>query len=427
MHSESHMTTSCPTDAQPPNESLCNEKNRALDYPRVLLVNGQAIGQKSGVGATLANLFRGWPLDRLAQIVPPGSEPDSPICKNNWTLGCLDGTEASKHRGGAVAALHRKYRRARGYRLSPELQRWIAAFDPHVVYSYLEQPLITHLVAGITKRFAVPVIPHLMDEWRRAPTEARLSVLWWHIRQQIDFRKIMRQAPFGLSISEAMSEDYQERYRRPFFSFANSADPNIYVPRQQQRDGTLAKLRMVYAGSGPGLGRWPIILNLAQAVRELNRSGCNVELAAFVRRDLYRECLPPGGGFAVFDYADEMTLAGWLGESDIAVLPEGFDRRSMTYSRLSFSSKLPIYLMSGCCILAIGPLQNNSVKYVRDNNLGVLIHDAAVQVLLARLRELYEHREQLGDFCSRNRQFALEHHSQPAVHERLRILLNTAR
>jgi hypothetical protein len=81
--------------------------------------------------------------------------------------------------------------------------------------------------------------------------------------------------------------------------------------------------------------------------------------------------------------------------------------------------------MSGCCILAIGPMQNNSIKYVRDNQLGVVLHDPSVQVLRAQLLDLYERRSHVASFHARNREFALAHHSQPVVHEQLRILLNS--
>lgn len=423
MYIANNVRASGLAGVQPANESLSHEKAGTPAYPRVLLINGQAIGQKSGVGATLASMFQGWPLERLAQIVPPMGDPDKSVCKINWICGCREGAAAASYPRGIKPQLQRKIGNLRRWRVSPELHKWVADFDPDLIYSYLEHPQITCLIAEILRSRDIPVIPHLMDEWHRTPTGLRPAQLWWFVRQQIAFRQIIKQAPFGLAISAAMAKEYQTRYRRPFHTFMNSVAPSFYVTRRWV--GPSSRLRLIYTGSGPGLGRWPIILNLVQAVQELNRSGCDIEFSAFVRMEFCDNPPVQGDGFALFDFIDERSLMARLVESDIAILPEGFDQKSITYSRLSCASKLPAYLMSGCCIMAIGPMQNNSIKYVRDNQLGVVLQDPSVQVLRAQLLDLYKRRPDVASFHTHNRQFALEHHSQPVVHEQLRILLNS--
>ena len=41
---------------------------QAALYPRALVINGDALNQGLGTGTTVANLFAGWPPDKLAQI-----------------------------------------------------------------------------------------------------------------------------------------------------------------------------------------------------------------------------------------------------------------------------------------------------------------------------------------------------------------------
>lgn len=391
-------------------------------YPRVLLVNSQAIGQKSGVGATLGSLFRGWPQDRLAQIVLPGNAPDVSYCNNNWVLDPIDG-KIGRNNGQGLDRLLCKLHRASGYQLSFELKQWITDFKPQLIYSYLELPLITDLVEKISHWYRVPVVPHLMDEWHFLAKDAKLSDYWWYIRRHLDFRKILHNSPFGLSISDAMAFEYKKRYKLHFYTFMNSANPDFYTPKQNKKKDS-SPLRLVYAGSGPGLGRWPIIIKLAQAVQDLYRSGYQIEFTVFVRKELYRELPPQGDGFVINDYLNEAGLSEALGSSEVAVLPEGFAPEFIGYTRLSFSSKLPIYLMSGCFILAIGPLENNSIRYVKDNNLGEVVPDDEVFILKDILEKLCDDRSQLEKVCLHNRKFALQHHDQAAVHEKLRLLLN---
>lgn len=397
-----------------------------LDYPRLLLINGQAIGQKSGVGKTLANLFRGWPKDRIAQIIPEGSEPDESICNLNFFLKTPGNEKGTGKNNLFFIYLKNKFQRAFGYPITPELLEWVAAFKPELVYSYLELPLITNLVKKLARVFDVKVIPHIMDEWNSAPKGIRLSKHWWFIRQQKNFKTIINQSPFGLAISDEMSIEYQKLFRRPFYTFMNSVNPDNFTSVQQVSEMTPTKLRMVYAGSGWGLGRWPIIRNLAKAVHQLNQRDCQIEFTIFVRKDLFKELPPQGNGVSFLDFLSEDKLAGFLSNSDIAVLPEGFDKENLKYTRLSFSSKIPIYLMAGCCILAIGPLQNNSIKYIDANNLGVTIFDDSFDAIYEKLKELYHNRKLISQFKQRNQEFALENFNQVMIHQKLATLLQSA-
>jgi len=416
---------SCPVREPLKKGGLNAERVGSYHYPRILLINCQAIGQKSGVGVTLASLFRGWPKDRIAQIIPEGSDPDKSICNQNWFLRPPGGKNSSTDNGKFTAHLLMKLRNVSGYPLTPELLRWVCEFRPQLIYSFLEVPLITNLVVRLAGRLNVKIIPHIMDEWNFVKKGSRLSEYYWHFRQKMDFKKILKRSTFGLSISDAMSAEYFKRYQLPFYTFMNSAAPNIYTSMQQKVSAT-SKLRMAYTGAGAGLGRWPIIINLAKAVQILNQNGCQIEFTAFVRKELFKEFPSQGDGFTIVNFMEEKKLAAFLSHCDIAVLAEGFDQESIKYTRLSFSSKIPIYLMSGCYILAIGPLQNNSIQYVEDNKLGSTVQEDSLEVLLHNLKELYCNKQILSDFYLRNRQFSLEHHNQLSIHKELVTLFSCA-
>lgn len=390
-------------------------------YPRVLLVNGQAIGQKSGVGATLASLFKGWPQDRLAQIIPQGSESEVSICSNNWILEPIDHSKGQPENDSRLDILLNRLHRSGGYRLSAELCQWITRFRPQIIYSYLELPLITNLVAKIATAYDVPVVPHLMDEWHSIRKSESVSDYWWFCRRWLDFRKILKHSPLGLSISEKMAAEYQKRYKIPFHTFMNSVDPVIYSPQKQSNSDIV---RMAYAGTVSGLGRWPLVVTIAQIVQELNDNGYSIEFTLFIRKDMFSKLPTEGNGVVIHNFIDDVSLADFLSKCDIAVFTEGFEQEHVDYTRLSMSSKIAPYLMSGCYILAVGPYENNSIRYIIDNNLGTVITSCSVQDIFKKIKELLSDKNILFDVSSKNRQFALKYFNQNIRHKELLSLFS---
>ncbi|MCX6624335.1 MAG: hypothetical protein NTY38_25390, partial [Acidobacteria bacterium] len=62
-------------------------------------------------------------------------------------------------------------------------------------------------------------------------------------------------------------------------------------------------------------------------------------------------------------------------ESDILVHVESMNRVSRKLTRLSLSTKIPQYLASGRCILAVGPAEVASIRYIQDHEAGMVVTD----------------------------------------------------
>jgi hypothetical protein len=75
-----------------------------------------------------------------------------------------------------------------------------------------------------------------------------------------------------------------------------------------------------------------------------------------------------------------------IGQSDILVHVESMDRLSRRLTRLSVSTKIPQYLASGKCLLAVGPPEVASMRYVRDHEAAMVITD--LKTLRGALEEL---------------------------------------
>lgn len=399
-------------------------KSEVKEYPKILVVNGQAIGQKSGVGSTLANIFKEWPRDRIAQIIPYGVEPDNTICDKNWFLKITKGKQintVNKKNGKVLKTFQEK---AFEYSITPELIQWVKEFKPQLIYSILEIPRITVFVNKLSEELGIKVIPHLMDDWPKSNRGMTLYNFWLYIIRSYHFKKIIKKSPLGLSISDAMSGEFRRRYKLEFYTIMNCGDPAEYSIRKFASD-TNVPLRLVYAGSGLGLGRNKTIQSLSLAVQALCKSGFQIELTVLMNRVTGRKKMIDSHGVYFRDSVSELQLTEYLANADIAVIAESFKRNDINYTKWSFSAKLPIYLLAGCYVLAIGPSEINSMKYIQENNLGSAISINSVELIRNTLIKLYSDRRQLFEIQNRNQEFAGIHFTRADIQNKLVELLSS--
>lgn len=176
------------------------------EYPKVLLVTSQAFNPYTGSGITLTNLFRGWPVDRIAMIYADHSyRPDNSVCRNfyligdkerkwSWPLSFLMRRQAVPRLGepagakeaaggGALQAPNvapgrvdkRLYRLAmsvlgghellRRHHVSDQLQDWIESFQPELIYSEFSTLTALRFVREIVSLTGAPLATHTFDDW----------------------------------------------------------------------------------------------------------------------------------------------------------------------------------------------------------------------------------------------------------------------
>src|SRR3972149_6026514 len=61
-----------------------------MDLPRVLVVTSNNFNQITGGGITLTNLFRGWPVERIANLHEDTRSPDNSVCGTFYKLSGVE-------------------------------------------------------------------------------------------------------------------------------------------------------------------------------------------------------------------------------------------------------------------------------------------------------------------------------------------------
>ena len=399
------------------------------ELPRVLIVTSNNFNLVTGGGITLTNLFRGWPHDRLANLHEDVLPDDHSVCRTFyrlteeeirwvWPFSLVRTWYGRKKQqalvseggpsGSAGPSWLGSFKRLIGdgapkrARLTPALIDWVERFRPTLLYGFLGSLEQLTLTRALARRFKVPLVIHMMDDWPAVLYRNGLlsPVMGSVVRHEL--RCVLREARSRFAICDAMCEEYEQRYGYAFQSFQNALVPAEWLPhaRTQWQAGQPFVVR--YVGSIVPDGQKESLRDIAQAVAELRAAGRQIELRIHSpQRDTeYLRSVPlPSGAIRIEGPPESSTVPRLLAESDLLLLPYNFDARSARYIRLSLPTKAPAYMISGTPVLVYAPADVATARYATREAWGYVVSEQgqeSVKAGLTRLMDDASLRERLG-------------------------------
>jgi glycosyltransferase involved in cell wall biosynthesis len=400
------MSPFLPVNSSPPDPS----------FPRLLFITPGAFNNVTGTGITFSNLFAGWPKDRIATVHNDAVPTATDICERYYRLGPNEirrwvpvpaaiGGEPGTDR---VAAVRRNplLRAAKELlfgnglpdfgHLTPDLERWIADYRPHVLFTILGSVGMLELVEFVRRRFDLPLIVHFMDDWSSAVYRGGLLSPLVRVRMNRLLSRLVDAATLRLAIGGDMAREYESRYGVPFRPFQNAVDPSrrSAAIRKTDAGATAIPARILYVGSVFDNAQAASLVDCVRAVAALADRGRAIRfdihsplfLAERLRTDLeIASCIRLHDAIA-----DDGLFFKTIAEADILLLPMNFDDASWRYVRLSMPTKLPAYLFSGTPILAYGPAGAAQIEHVRRHGAGLVADRPGVESLAGDIARLLD-------------------------------------
>ena len=386
-------------------------------YPRVLIVNGEPITRASATGITGGNLFADWPPDRLAQVftapLPVSiqsafqyqlrplqrrglsflhTEAVAPRKADSPVKGGSGNPQKAGHTKllGFLRPTLRKWLDLLPYELPDHVERAIVDFCPDVVYTFLGNTQISILALHCASLCNVPVLPHFMDDWLSTIYAGRPDLF---IQQRILLRavgRVIAAAPLGMAISSLMAEEYSSRYGISFYSFMNC----VSVPDQAEPEpgfNPQVGPRLVYVG-GLHLDRWRSLKEIGEALACVNSEGIPGKLYVHApAKDIakFKDRLT-GPSVEIVGPLPQHGVPDVLKGGHVMVHVESFEKSLRQYTRLSMSTKIPQYMAAGRPLLCYGPGEVASLRFVADNECGLVIGSQDRAKLVAALRRIVQ-------------------------------------
>jgi glycosyltransferase involved in cell wall biosynthesis len=433
-----------------------------MDYPRTLFVTPHAFNHLTGGGITFSNLFRGWPQDRLGTVHNDYIPTTDDVCTQYYRLGrseldlwepirrVADQFRMAPARDIAAAESTtiaeptsvppdwmRRIQRLltdaempRSAHLTSALESWIDAFRPDVLYTILGSNGFMDLVELIRRRFRLPMVVHIMDDW--ASSAHRRGLLSPLQRRGMKRRlsHAYNAAHTRLAISDAMAQAYGRRYGQPFSAIHNGIDTQRWQALARSTPLASSEGRILYVGSVMPHAQLDSLALCCRAVAELSDAGQRISLSIASPRF---QIEPVRGRLAIHPaiqiigpIEDDAAFFRSIATADALLLPVNFDADSIRFIRFSMPTKVPAYLFSGTPVLAFSPAGVAQTEYAREAGWGLVVDRPDMATLKASLLEIL-HNVELRERLSRTAQdLAATRHELSVVRQEFKSYLAQA-
>ncbi|MCE5345222.1 MAG: glycosyltransferase [Bacteroidales bacterium] len=436
--------------------------NSSTKYPKTLIL-GNPFNNKSGGGITMSNLFNGWPKDRLALATNANVyfEADFSICENYYQLGfngklhpfplniVLPGVycgpinkplsnNSDNQTPAQVPGRYKKIYRVIMYildfmgvfnflyriKITPEFKKWLTEFNPDIIYSQLASRSSIRFVSDVADVLNKPVALHFMDDWITFINRPGLLYLYWKKKIDNEFKGLVERSSVLMSIGDAMSEEYNKRYKREFIPFHNPIDIGNWIPFSRTDWSNRERFTILYAGR-IGLGMKDSIIDTARVVHNLSSENGNLifeiqtpdimELDGKVSFNGNVKWVKPTS------YAE---LPKKFSTADLLILPIDFDDISIRFLKYSFQTKISEYMISGTPVLVYSPKETATAKYALKAGWAYVVterNDLALANAILELKSNSELRKSLGQ---KAKQLAVSNEDAVLVREKFRETLS---
>ncbi len=398
-------------------------------YPRVLIISPVKFNQQTGSGVTMGNLFRGWPMDSIAQIHTENwTVADTSVCQQYFylpyesiRLPSVIATTREIVRQTSRYFFHKQPTLFGHFVHLDDLLKWVREFAPDVIYTRpLDRPSLSiWLPRWLSQQLQIPFITRILDDWpaRHEQDPVWLRRFYWRLFLQRNLKELLQQAAANIGISDEMCAAFQERYQAQFIYFHNCVDFEDWYP--EKSDYAYKEIfEIVYMGTVKADKELQSLIDLKHVLLNLNAHGHPVRLTLYgpeeyaptISEHLETHPVIKYGGF--FPPEEKFQT---LKQVDLLVLPLNFDQRSTTYLGYSFQTKVPEYMASGTPILVYGPVENPNVRYANQHQWAALVDRQDKKLLtdaLQRLMTDQNWRQQLGQ---RARELALQNHNANTI------------
>lgn len=376
-------------------------QSNTTSYPKILVVSNNAFSETSNNGKTLASFFENYPVGKIAQLYfnpefPSVSQhsnfyriTDNDVVRSllsrNKDCGKRVGAKVnienteSNNRNSILVNKIKKYNLTRIIRESfwkrktwktESFEQWLNDFSPEIIFFCAgDSGFAYDITKYIQKKFDSKLVVYITDDY--ILPRKTVSLFWWLRRNEIlkKMKNTVQRSDLFITISKEMKETYKELFNKDSILAVNMTHS---MKEQSYEVDNSDKIILLYAG-GLHYKRYLTLNLLAHSLKKYNEASQNNKKKVLLKIYSGQE---PSNGIKKYlnvegtsEYCGKLNpqqLKKELNSCHIPVHVESFDQKSIESTRLSISTKIPEYLSLGKPVLAIGPKEVASMKYLKN-------------------------------------------------------------
>ena len=376
-------------------------------HPKVLVIDMTPIGHLSATGQVKKKLFAEFPQENILQI--------EEIFLNKLSLFSLD--ENNNYQISQQDDSDLK---------PTQILEICKKFDPDVIYyrPLADRPKLHNFACRLIKEFKIPVVTHIMDDWpfRLKHTDEKAYLFF-----DTSLRKLFQESAARLSICEAMSQCYEQRYNLDFIPIHNCVNLSDFNYTKSQKQAGNFVIR--YIG---GIANDMNFLSLGDFIEAINNlpQELSVKLEIYTMKhwlDKAKNAFSkfPCVSINLSNFTDE-EYRKLLCNSDALLIAYNFDQKSINYTKYSLANKLPECLASGSPVVIYGSPEVATVGLMKDSDAVKTITERNLEKIKTVIRELVTNSELCQQLGIKGRQFAQQNFNAQQIQQKFYQILHQA-
>jgi glycosyltransferase involved in cell wall biosynthesis len=384
-----------------------------MSFPKVLII-GQPFNNFSGGGITLTNLFKGWPGDKIAVAYTGHGlyNITTDVCKTYYQLGeeehkwifpfnLIQKKFPSGLRNTDIKVNFEANHNQKGLRyvlvtsffypllswlglsycvskisVSQNFRDWISEFQPDLLYLQTPNRETVLFADELCDYLKIPSVIHVMDDWLSVINNKGLFRNYWYKKINYEFKQLLNKVDLHLSISDAMSEEYMNRYKIEFIAFHNPIEIEAWLPFIKTNFNIDKNhVTILYSGRLGGLGIADSLLEVASAIDTLDNHEYIIKLhiQTPIKKQSILDQLKKFKCVVFNPFVDYKQLPKTFSDADILLLANDFSPRGLNYLKFSMPTKASEYMISGTPVLVYASGQTAVSKFFSLHDCGLCV------------------------------------------------------
>ena len=407
---------------------------------KVLVVSHNVFSFSSNMGRTLANFFKSFPCEDIAQLYFHTQVPTTDICKNYFRITDFDilrkkksltGTrlgeadirkdlKSERTDEGVEAQLYQFGRKRRpwmyigrnmlwglGKWKNARLKAWLDEFNPDVIFFASGDYTFAYRIAMWTAEYKkIPIVTYVCDDFYFLK---RRSISPLYYLNRFDFKRTMKRLfkknKETVMICDELSRDYKKEFGINPTTIMTVSDLTGKVLEKAE---TSDSVKISYIGN-LGYNRHLALAEVGKALKDLYGGRVMIDLYSTERRPRIVQHLTEENGIAFHGAISAAEVKEVIQKTDILMHIESMDEKNRKKVRYSVSTKIADSLASGKCFFAYGPEEVASMQHLIRNNCAIVA--TSKEELKTALKVAFEDSEKRETVCKNAVKTAEKYHS----------------
>lgn len=262
---------------------------------------------------------------------------------------------------------------------APEFLRYLQSIEPDVIYLPLYASWymcdIQQYIIGYYKD--VPYVGHVSDDIYSLPKGFLTPPLFVYYRRKLQkkLRRLITESQYLEVFAENMKTEYSSIFRKKCYLIGKGVNTKELAFCKDRANKENEKRTFVYTGNIGG-GRFRVLLEAARAIDRVYDEGeacLLIYTATHLTNGMSREarsvrCLKVMGEVSASEVKKIQQSADYL------IHAEDLSKKAAFETKMSFSTKIIDYLVSGRPIIAIGPAEINSMQILEKEHMAITVN-----------------------------------------------------